>query len=224
MDDIAESLCGLADALRDRTSDLHTRAERSGIVSRILRGDADRAGYVLLLRNLLPAYQSLEDGLERHRLTAGVGRVAERQVYRAPAIEADLDALAGDGWKRSLALLPEGERYAGRIAEVAEGDGSRLIAHAYVRYLGDLNGGQVLRRILGRSLGLQPHELAFYNFPGISDLDAFKAVYRRAFDDAGREVADQAAILEEAASAFQLNIDLSLAVERAVFNPEPAAG
>jgi heme oxygenase len=36
--------------------------------------------------------------------------------------------------------------------KAAEGDGTRLIAHAYTRYLGDLSGGQILQRLLARSL------------------------------------------------------------------------
>lgn len=217
----AETACGLADALRDRTQVLHTRAERTGIVNRILRGVAERSGYVLLLRNLLPAYRALEAGLERHRLAPGVRCVAEPAVYRARAIQADLETLAGEAWEQSLALLPEGERYAGRISEVAERDAAGLVAHAYVRYLGDLNGGQVLRRILARSLGLQRRELAFYDFAKVPDLDALKAAYRRAFDRAGAELGDTAAILEEAANAFRLNIDLSRAVEGTVSTSRP---
>lgn len=54
-------------ALYLRTKTLHVEAERTGIIRDLLRGEASREGYVLLLRNLLPAYQAMEQGLHRHR-------------------------------------------------------------------------------------------------------------------------------------------------------------
>ena len=60
-------------ALYLRTKTLHVEAERTGIIRDLLRDEATRKGYVLLLRNLLPAYQALEQGLERHRDSPALG-------------------------------------------------------------------------------------------------------------------------------------------------------
>ncbi|MGA2125753.1 MAG: biliverdin-producing heme oxygenase [Xanthobacteraceae bacterium] len=206
---------GLADALRERTRLLHVRAERSGVIRDIMRGQATRYGYALLLRNLLPAYEQMERGLDRHRHAPAVGAVARREVYRARAIADDLAALCGREWSRSLPLLAAGKRYANRTAEAANGDGARLIAHAYARYLGDLSGGRILRRLLARSLALEPSALSFYDFPGIADTEAFKADYRAALDRAAVAMIDVACVVEEAAVAFRLNIAVSEAVEAA---------
>jgi len=210
----------LTDVLRARSRELHTRAERSGIVADMIRGRADRRGYALLLRNLLPAYRALEAGLERTRPT--LGAVAARAVYRADALESDLRALCGDDAADALPLLPAGERYAQRVSEAGAGDGTRLIAHAYTRYLGDLNGGRVLARLLGASLGLGAEALSFYAYPEIADLDAFRADYRRALDDAG-ERADLEAVVAETLAAFRLNIDVSEEVQRRAFSSSGAA-
>jgi heme oxygenase len=200
-------------ALYFRTRTLHLEAERTGIVRDLLRGKASREGYILLLRNLLPAYQAMERGLERHRGSPGLGEVANYRLDRAPTIESDLVALCGEAWERDIPLLPEGEIYARRIAKAAEGDGVRLIAHAYTRYLGDLSGGQILQRLLSRSLQLKPSELSFYDFPRFSDVAALKADYRSALDQAGVLVTDPQIVVEEGAIAFSLNIDLSCAVQ-----------
>jgi heme oxygenase (biliverdin-producing, ferredoxin) len=212
----AESPDGVVTSLYLRTKTLHVEAERTGIIRDLLRGEASREGYALLLRNLLPAYQAMEQGLERHLRSPGVSVLAQYRLDRAPAIESDLLALCGAGWSRDLPLLAAGEFYAQRIAKASEGDGSRLIAHAYTRYLGDLSGGQILQRLLARSPGLQPAELTFYDFQRFSDLDALKADYRKALDHAGIVAADRRAVVEEAAIAFSLNIDLSCAVQAAV--------
>jgi heme oxygenase (biliverdin-producing, ferredoxin) len=207
---------GVVTSLYLRTKELHVEAERTGIIRDLLRAEATREGYILLLRNLFPAYQAMERGLERHRGSSGIGVLAHYRLDRAPAIASDLQALCGERWDHDIPLLAAGEFYAERIARAAEGDGMRLIAHAYTRYLGDLSGGQILRRLLARSLELQPAQLSFYDFARFSDLDALKSDYRHALDRAGALAADRQAVVEEAAIAFSLNIDLSCAVQAAV--------
>lgn len=199
----------LADDLREATRALHARAERTGVIADILRGEATRLAYATLLRNLLPVYCALERGLEAHRLMPGVRLIVLPELYRAQAIEHDLAALGADIDR--LALLPEGEEYALRIAEITDADPVRLIGHAYTRYLGDLSGGQVLRKLLARSLGLRPAALTLYDFPRIADLEGYKAGYRAALSRAANE-ADAAAIIDEALAAFRLTIALSCAI------------
>lgn len=199
-----------------RTKSLHAEAERSGIIRDLLRGDASREGYVLLLRNLLPAYRAMEQGLESHRGSSILGKLASYRLDRAAAIEADLSAICGERWSEQIPLLAAACLYATRVAKAAEDDGTRLIAHAYTRYLGDLSGGQILQRLLAGSLELGPSELSFYDFPRFPDLNALKSEYRQAIDQAGSRAADRHAVVEEAAMAFSLNIDLSRAVQSAV--------
>jgi heme oxygenase (biliverdin-producing, ferredoxin) len=102
------------------------------------------------------------------------------------------------------------------IEHAAGGDGSRLIGHAYARYLGDLSGGQIVKRLLTRSLELPSEALSFYDFPGIADIAAFKSEYRAAIDQTGDDSEDFAAIIEEGARAFELNIALSIALQAEV--------
>jgi len=204
---------GLAARLRERTRRLHREAERSGIVRELLRGRATRSGYALYLRNLLPAYRALEDGLERHRATPGVRAIVHPPLFRAGALARDLVTLAGDGWARRLPLLAPGERYGQRIAAAAAPHaGAGLVAHAYVRYLGDLGGGRILRRLLARSLGLAPEALSFYDFPDIADREAFKSAFRGDLDRAELELEHPEAVIEEAIAAFRLNVEVSEAV------------
>lgn len=202
----------LSEALRDDTQTMHRRAERSGVISDIVRGKADRAAYALFLRNLLLVYQTLEHHLDDCRNATGVAHIARGELYRSRALEADLNAICGDNWLQALPLTPSARRYAQHIARIGDDCPSLLIAHAYVRYLGDLSGGQIMKRLLRRSLGLGSLELAFYEFPQIADLDVFKTQYRRAIDQAGYDVADKNVIVDEAILAFELNIEVSMEV------------
>lgn len=191
----------------------HRQAERSGVVHAILHGSASQHAYALFLRNLLPAYQQLEAALDQHRDSAGVCHVARPEIYRSAAIASDLHALCGSRWRATLPLLGPAQDYADHIARAGAGSGIGLIGHAYVRYLGDLNGGRIIRRCLMRSLGLGRESLNFYAFPDIQALERFKSAYRAGFDHAGREISDHPSVISEAVLAFQLNIAVSAAVD-----------
>ncbi|MFT4119085.1 heme oxygenase (biliverdin-producing) [Bradyrhizobium sp.] len=199
----------LLEALRERTRDLHVQAERSGIIADILKGRCTREDYVRLLRSLLPVYQMLEQQLRRRAGSSSIAPIFRPELERAEALSGDLRHLSPGQEDQ----LPAVERYVSAIVAASDGDGSRLVAHAYARYLGDLSGGQILSRLLARSLGLPPEALSFYAFPAISDIGAFKSDYRAAIDRAGDECEDFDAVVEEGARAFELNIDLSVALQ-----------
>jgi heme oxygenase len=214
---------GFAARLRNCTAALHARAERAGVVASLLRGQTTRFAYALLLRNLLPACLAIEDGLDRHRATPWLSPFARPELFRAAALASDLAALCGEDWAERLMLLPAGARYAHRVALAAQGDGERLIAHSYVRTLGDLSGGQTLARVLSRTLKLPPAALGSYAFPGVPDLAAAKAGYRAALDAAGARLAAPELVLREARVAFRLNIAVSEAVLAATHRTAGAA-
>lgn len=205
----------LTQMMRDRTRGLHTRAERSGIVNSLLRGTASRHGYALLMRNLLPAYQALEAGLDAHRQRPAMRAIARRELYRAAALTFDLTELFGREWDLALPLLPAGAEYGRCVAIAAEGNGARLIAHAYTRYLGDLSGGQVLKRLLTGSPGLRLQEVSFYDFPLIDGIEDFKEHYRCSIDGYAASSPDVEMIVGEAVTAFEMNIAVSEAVHEA---------
>ena len=219
--DVVDSdAAALSRRLRAATASLHGRAERSGVVADLLRGHGSTAGYALLLRNLLPGYRALEAALGRRRAAAPwLAFFATPAFARAAAIEADLAALSGPAWATRLPLLPAGLRYAHRVSDAATEDG-RLVAHAYVRVLGDLSGGQVLARVLARSLGLEPAALRSLAFPDVPDLAAALARRRAAMDAACPHFASADATVREARVAFRLNIALAEAVRTAAAGPD----
>jgi len=212
---------GLVSRLRAATRDLHRDAERSGILREILRGRASRAGYALLLRNLHPVYVAMEMSLILHANAPGVRRIAMHDLQRRDALASDLCAIAGDDWETTLPLLPEASLYVLRVATHAARFPGTLVAHAYVRYLGDLSGGQVLKRLLAETPGIGPDALSFYDFGEEADAEQQTASYLAAIDGAGRDFAPRMdEVVEEAADAFRCNI----AVSEAVFAAVSAAG
>lgn len=221
METEGQSRQDLCDRLQVRTAKLHRRAERSGAVANILRGKASERLYGLYLRNLLPAYGALETGLEKHRAEPAFSRIADPALWRRDAIEEDLAALFGSRWEHRLPLIVQGQDYAARIGKAASGDGSLLIAHAYVRYLGDLSGGQILAKVLERCFELPRAGLKFHDFPEIEDLNDYKTAFRANLDKSASHFDCHEAILSEAEDAFSCNIALSEAV---LFEVELAGG
>jgi heme oxygenase (biliverdin-producing, ferredoxin) len=205
----------LGDMLREATYALHVEAERSGVIGQLLRGGGTREAYALLLRNLSPAYRAMEDGLVRQANSPALCALVRPELFRTAALESDVEWLAGAGWRESLLLLPAGERYAARVSAAAANGSGRLVAHAYLRYLGDLSGGQIMKRLLAKSLGLGADTLAFYDFPAIADVSAFKNEYRKAIDDSVVAGANPVDVVDEAIVGFRLTIELSEAIARA---------
>jgi heme oxygenase (biliverdin-producing, ferredoxin) len=194
-------------ALRDRTATIHRAAERTGFIADLIRGRATRAGYARYLRNLLPIYDTLEAALATSPFPAA--RVfADERLRRVPRLLADLQAIGGDG--ETNPPIAEAVAYQAAVREAARDE--RLLAHAYVRYLGDLSGGQILKPLLARTLGLSAIQLSFYDFPAIPDIKAAKARIWSALDSLDPASATAETILTEAVAGFRHNIALSSAL------------
>lgn len=90
-----------------------------------------------------------------------------------------------------------------------------LVPHAYTRYLGDLSGGQVLGKITQKCLGLNDSEgTQFFSFPAVSSPNRFKQLYRSRMNSIGLTEQEKTEVLEEAVTAFQLNIQVRKGEER----------
>jgi len=210
----------LSQQLKAATADLHRQAERSGVMAQLLRGRIDRAAYGRLLRSLLEIYQALEDGCRRHASHRLLAELQLGDLWRSDALRSDIDALRATG---AAAAAPALE-YADRLAQLSRDDPALLAAHAYVRYLGDLHGGQVLRTIVGRALELRDGSgLAFYALGDEAQVRASASTLRQGLDRIGRaDPAAAARIVVEARDAFGRHIALfeSLARDDAV-SPSP---
>ncbi len=150
--------------LRQATADVHAELERHALMQRMLGGAMSRPDYCLYLRNLHPIYAALEAALARHALHPQLAGFDLPAMHRAEAIAEDLVLLCGEGWA-SLTLTPSAEAYACAVTTLADERPELLGAHAYVRYLGDLSGGRIVRGRIAGALGLDAGAgLAFYAF------------------------------------------------------------
>jgi heme oxygenase len=201
------TLMPLARALREGTADLHREAERAGLMGELLRGRISRQGYSALLRNLHALYQALEAHLSRHAGDPALAAVWSPELAREAALASDLATLHGSLWEREIQLQPAMTRYVARLDEVAQATPRLLLAHAYVRYLGDLSGGQIVRRVIAASLALgEDRGQAFYRFAEAPERLA--ARLRTALDAIGLVPHELSQLVDEARLAFGLHIAL----------------
>ncbi|HWL42361.1 MAG TPA: biliverdin-producing heme oxygenase [Ilumatobacter sp.] len=196
-----------SERLREATAEVHDAAEQSTFMTRLVDGQISVGEYVGLTRQYHAIYAVLEEAAVVMRDDAVAGQFVVPGLERLPSLEADLVALAGPDWASEHAVTPATEAYATRLREVCFDWPGGFVAHHYVRYLGDLSGGQILRRILGRTLGLTTDAgLAFYLFDQIDNGVQLKKRYRTLLDEAPWAPDEQDRIAAEAARGFQLNI------------------
>lgn len=199
----------LAQALKSRTSAQHRAAERAGVMRDLLHGRIDRRAYCHLLRNLYELYSALESALTRHCTHPCVQPVFLPQLFRTDALAADLHQLHGNRWIDELEVMNGTERYVGRLSEIATTRPELLVAHAYVRYLGDLSGGQILRRIVRDSLQLSPPAgMRFLDFGEPEQVETMVHRFRVALDSINVGSRASADIVAEAQLSFEMHTTL----------------
>jgi heme oxygenase len=207
----------LASQLREGTKHSHTMAENTAYMKCFLKGIVEKEPFRKLLANLYFVYSTLEAELLRHRNHPVVGLIYFPDLNRKASLEKDLAFYYGDNWQAEIAPSEAGKVYVDRIKQISNSQPELLVAHSYVRYMGDLSGGQALRNIVRSALKLPPdqgtnlHE--FEAFPTVEARKAFKMRYRDTLNSL--PVDDQLAqeIVAEANYAFGLNRDVMHSLE-----------
>lgn len=196
---------GFAAHLKEATQADHTAAENAPFATELMAGRLPIAAYVDLLLQSHSIYEALETAVAAHRDHPELQPFLHPSLDRLPFLEADLAFLAGPGWREQLAPLPATARYVARLREVGAGWPAGLVAHHYLRYLGDLSGGQIIRRIMGRTYGLVDDGVRFYVFTEIPKPKPFKDAYRAALDAAPWDDEEKDRVTAEVALAFRMN-------------------
>jgi len=199
----------LAERLKTETRALHTSAERSVFMGTLLRARMERPAYCALLRNLHPLYAVLEPALRRHQQHSLIAPFYLPALWRSSALERDLCTLHGAHWADELALQPAASAYVARLREVDASQPELLLAHAYVRYLGDLSGGQMLRDIVAKSLSRDGSvAVAFYDFGDALATKALTQAFRAGLAAVAVDERQADALVNEAKLSFGLHQQL----------------
>ncbi|MEO0757319.1 MAG: biliverdin-producing heme oxygenase [Cyanobacteria bacterium J06648_16] len=210
----------LALSLREGTQHAHALAENTVLMKCLFQGVVEREPIRLWLSRLYYIYEALEVEMQRSTHCATVRTMYFPSLERLPQLEKDLAFYFGENWHHLIQPSPKTIRYVMRIHAIANDAPELLIAHAYVRYMGDLSGGQGLKSAIRPALTLPVGEgTAFYEFsdlPTVRDRHMFKHRYRDALNSLSLDKATLLQVVHEANLAFKLNYGLLQELEPAV--------
>ncbi|MGO1889085.1 heme oxygenase (biliverdin-producing) [Corynebacterium variabile] len=212
----------LSERLRGETRQAHDKAEHSSFMGELLSGELDAAAFTALQEQALLFYTALEDAVEACAGDSRLADIADRQLDRRSALVADLTVLGGTV---NAEPLPETAAYVAELQRIGrDGDVPALIAHHYTRYLGDLAGGQVIGRLMGRHYGVASEGLTFYDFPHIPKPKVYRDGYRAALDALQLTEEEQQHLLDASSDAFAFNSGVFEGLERARGDSPPKIG
>jgi heme oxygenase len=161
-------------SLKDITSDLHHEAEKTKFAKLLLSGKIEKADYRNYLYNMMAVYDPIEWYNKRQGAFANM-----HDLPRLKAIYADFTELDECDYYYLTPSTLEYQTYLHTLGNDPER--KHLIrAHLYVRHMGDLFGGQIIKKQVAHiSSG------KFYDF---ENADAMKMAIRQILtDDLGDE-------------------------------------
>ncbi|MFE0023065.1 heme oxygenase (biliverdin-producing) [Amycolatopsis sp. NPDC059021] len=191
--------------LRASTLAVHDRANHSVYMNALFGGDLPLSGYTRLAEQYYFVYQAIEEMSDAMAGDPVGGEFVFDELRRMPNLERDMEFLLGSGWRGKIRQLPATEAYARRIREASEWAGG-YVAHHYTRYLGDIAGGQAIRRLLAKNYEVSEAGSLFYHFDEIGSAPAFRDRYRAKLDTAPWSDEERARVIDEALVAFECNV------------------
>ena len=156
-------------------------------------------------------YSALEEEIDRNKdHPAFAPLYFPTELHRKKALIRDMEYLYGEHWEEQAQCSEATRKYVERIHEVGQNEPELLVAHAYTRYMGDLSGGQVLKKVAQRALKLPStgEGTQFYLFENVNNAQQFKQLYRARMNALDLNLETKEKIVEEANKAFEFNMQV----------------
>jgi len=137
--------------LNEHTKEKHVAVENSPYIQHILNKYITKEQYIRFLQEMFVVYSNIEYFAEMSGILSDLPG-----IKRSENIITDLVELgSGPGVLR----MKSTEAWRARIIELYYSDKSKLLAHVYVRHMGDLYGGKVIaKRVPGSGMFYQFEE------------------------------------------------------------------
>ncbi|XP_008936374.1 PREDICTED: heme oxygenase 1 [Merops nubicus] len=199
----------LSELMKEATKEVHEQAENTPFMKNFQKGQVSLQEFKLVTASLYFIYSALEEEIERNKENPVYAPVYfPAELHRRAALEQDLSYFYGSNWREEIPCPEATQKYVERLHYVGKNHPELLVAHAYTRYLGDLSGGQVLKKIAQKALQLPStgEGLAFFTFDGVSNATKFKQLYRSRMNALEMDLATKKRVLEEAKKAFLTSV------------------
>lgn len=160
-------------SLKELTKQAHADAEQTGFAKLLLSGDITEKQYAQYLLQMLEVYMALEYCAVEQGLLDGLP-----DIGRTPKIARDFEELGFN--PRELKVLDSTKKYIKYLIDLSNDPErkNQIMAHLYVRHMGDLYGGQVIKKKV-------PGSGAFYEFKNRKNL--IDKIREKLSDDLGDE-------------------------------------
>ncbi|XP_012587197.1 PREDICTED: heme oxygenase 2 [Condylura cristata] len=204
-------MADLSELLKEGTKEAHDRAENTQFVKDFLKGNIRKELFKLATTALYFTYSALEEEMNRNKdHPAFAPLYFPSELHRREALTKDMAYFFGEGWEKRVRCSEAAQKYVERIHYVGQNTPELLVAHAYTRYMGDLSGGQVLRKVAQRALKLPStgEGTQFYLFENIDNAQQFKQLYRARMNALDLSLQTKEKIVEEANKAFEFNMQV----------------
>ena len=200
--------------IQEATEESHRSAERTDFIVNLMGGTLNQHAYLRYLEALAPIYEQLETLLQARATRPLLKDFDHRGLDRFSRVQADIALLRGHTGVADNAVLPLATTaYLSRLH--ADIEDERLLAHHYIRYLGDLSGGQAIARLVARHYQIPQEALAFYDFHGLGDANTYKVAYREKLNRAALTDAQKDAFIDEAVALYSLSREIFQELGRA---------
>ena len=146
-------------SLKKMTQNKHSSAERSWFAKKMISGEVTKEQYSVYLKQQYLCYSALEQRFEKN---SHEDYHLPKELKRADKILEDLNELCPN--HNDMEIFESTKSYEKYILE--DCDEKLLYAHVYVRYLGDLKGGQMIAKRI-------PGSGKYYQFENPEELEGF---------------------------------------------------
>ena len=193
------------DRMKEETWEEHEASKDSEFAKGIMSGRFGSQGFIEWQRALYPIYVTLENILKQNRKDPTLHIFDHRKLDRSQRIYDDLVSLGVDPIS-SPSTLKTIDPYISAIEDASESP-QRLMAYHYTRYMGDMNGGQVIARAMENVCGIDKESLSCYDFSEIGDTYHYRKQYKTLLELSPWTEEEREMFIAEAKIAYSRNSD-----------------
>ena len=128
--------------LREHTNEKHREVESTDFVKYLLSGEITKEHYTAFLFEFYHIYFNIERFAQRAGLLEDLGGIERTEKIKQDLLELNPNYFRG--------YLPSTLNYIQRLLELSGNEKRKhlLMAHVYVRHMGDLYGGKIISRLV----------------------------------------------------------------------------